>query len=60
MTINFSTSAGFFASAGLIILFLSTGFLLPVILDITKSFYIEKSVINADNTIATKIPKDTI
>ncbi len=66
------TGTGFFASADLSIsadLFKSAnpivsppfaGPLLPVILDMTKPFYIGKPVTSANNTTLTKILKGTI
>ena len=53
-------SAGPSASAGLIVLSLSAGFLLPVILNTTKLFYIQKPVTSVDSTTATKILKGKI
>lgn len=47
-------------SASFIVLLPSISHLLPIILDIIKSFYIEKPVISADNTAIIKILKDII
>ena len=55
-----STSANSFTSIGLITLSLSTGPLLPIVLDITRPFYIKKLVTSTNNTTITKILKDTI
>lgn len=57
---DLSASADPSASAGLIIPPPSAGPLLPVVLDMTKSFHIGKPVTSADNTTATKILKGTI
>lgn len=43
-----------------IVFLLFASFLVPVILNMTKLFYIEKLVINIDNTTITKTLKDTI
>lgn len=56
----FSSFVDLFMSAGLIVFSLSTGFLLPVIPNITKCFYIGKQVINADNITGTKTLKINI
>lgn len=65
----FSSSAGplSFESASLnsspsasLIPSLFTGPLMPVVQDITKPFYIEKSVIGADHTIALMYTKGTL
>ena len=60
MTTSSSASLGSSASAGLIVFPLSAGLLLPVVLDMTKPFYIRKPVTNADNTTATKTLRGTI
>lgn len=60
MITGFSISASFFTSVNFIFFLSSTGFLLPVLLDITMFFHIEKQVTNADNTTATKTLKDII
>ena len=66
MTKSSSAFADFFASAdppasaGLIISSPSAGLLLPVILDMSKRFYIGKPVTNADNTTTMKTLKGTI
>lgn len=62
MTISFSPSAsiGFSTSANPIIPSLFIGLLLPVVLDITKLFYIGEPVTIADNRIIANILKDII
>lgn len=55
-----STSANPSTSIGLIALSLSTGPLLPIVLDITRPFYIKKLVTSTNNTTITKILKGTI
>ena len=74
MTINFSTSDDIvfstfanlflptnpFISSSLIVSLPSTDPLLFVVLNITRRFYIEKPVINADNITVIKILKDII
>ncbi len=63
---GFSASADLFvsayssASADSIIPSLSVGLLLSVILDMTKAFYIGKSVTSANNITVTKILKGII
>lgn len=66
MTIDSSVSVGLYVStsfsisAGLIIPSTCAGFLLPVILDITKLFYIGKPIISASNITAVKTLKGII
>ena len=66
MTTASSISAGPFASAGpfvftgLIVFSPSAGLLLPVLLDMSNSFYIGKPVTSADNTTAMKTLKGII
>lgn len=74
MTINFSTSddivfstfanlfipTNLFISSSLIVFLPSMDPLLFVVLNITRRFYIEKPVINANNITVLNILKDTI
>lgn len=60
MTTSFFASANPFTSTSLIIFLLSVGLLLPVVQNMTKPFYIEKPVINTDNTTTIKTLKGTI
>lgn len=62
MTIGFSLSAGigFFTSANPIIPSPSTSLLLPVVLNMTKFFYIREPVTIANNNTIANILKDTI
>lgn len=60
MTISSSTSVDFTFFSGLIISSFSPSFLLPVIPNITKLFYIRKPVTKAYNTLAIKILKSII
>lgn len=55
-----SGSASPSASTGFIVFSPSASLLWPIILDMTKPFYIEKLVTSAENTTNTKILKDTI
>lgn len=66
MTTSFPVSAGFFVSAGpSAASCLFARVLMPIILDMTRLFYIGKLITNADNTTtdnttAMKITKSTI
>lgn len=60
MTTNSLTSGTLSAAASFLILKLSASLLLPIILNITKSFYIRKDVTSADNSTAMKTLKDKI
>lgn len=59
MTIGFSIFADLSTSAGLIVSLLTADFLLSILLDINKLFYIKKLVTSADNTTITKTLKNT-
>ncbi len=60
MSANPFASADFSASAGSIVPSPSTGSLLPIVLNMTKPFYIRKPVTSADNTTVAKILKGKI
>lgn len=60
MITSFFVFAGPSVFAGLIVFLLSAGFLLLIILDMTKFFYIKKLVTSTNDIIIIKILKDTI
>lgn len=60
MTTNFSLCVGFSAFVATIVFLLSVTFLLPVILDMTKSFYIKKRVTSIHNITDKTILKSII
>lgn len=60
MTRSYFASIGSSASTSLIVFLLSTSFLLLVVLDMTKFFYLKKLIISVDNTTATKTLKNII
>lgn len=60
MTTSFSTSASSSTSASFIIFLSFASFLLPVILNMTKLFYIRKPITSANYTTIIKTVKDII